>query len=125
MFNFFPSKCLTDRSIKKLNKNVLQEGENMEKGTVKRRIFISNALMVLTTLVIFLLINMVVVKIYTESIEVELKTSLEQLVDGKDTDNLQKENQDGIFHNIDDFLEDWTVYRNEFILPGRRCRENT
>ncbi|MEQ2370030.1 hypothetical protein WMO28_03560 [Blautia sp. CLA-JM-H16] len=42
----------------------------MEKGTVKRRIFISNALMVLTTLVIFLLINMVVVKIYTESIEV-------------------------------------------------------
>lgn len=70
MFNFFPSKCLTDRSIKKLNKNVLQEGENMEKGTVKRRIFISNALMVLTTLVIFLLINMVVVKIYTESIEV-------------------------------------------------------
>ena len=79
MFNFFPSKCLTDRSIKKLNKNVLQEGENMEKGTVKRRIFISNALMVLTTLVIFLLINMAVVKIYTESIEVELKTSLEQL----------------------------------------------
>ena len=70
MFNFFHSKCLTDRSIKKLNKNVLQEGENMEKGTVKRRIFISNALMVLTTLVIFLLINMVVVKIYTESIEV-------------------------------------------------------
>ena len=97
----------------------------MEKGTVKRRIFISNALMVLTTLVIFLLINMVVVKIYTESIEVELKTSLDQLVDGKDTDNLQKENQDGIFHNIDDFLEDWTVYRNELILPGRRCRENT
>lgn len=88
----------------------------MEKGTVKRRIFISNALMVLTTLVIFLLINMVVVKIYTESIEVELKTSLEQLVDGKDTDNLQEENQDGIFHNIDDFLEDWTVHRNEFIL---------
>lgn len=74
MFNFFLSKCLTDRSI---------------------RIFISNALMVLTTLVIFLLINMAVVKIYTESIEVELKTSLEQLVDGKDTDNLQEENQDG------------------------------
>lgn len=34
----------------------------MEKGTVKRRIFLSNALMVLVTLLIFLAINLVVVK---------------------------------------------------------------
>ena len=86
----------------------------MEKGTVKRRIFISNALMVLTTLVIFLVINLAVVKIYTESIETELKSSLEQLIDGRDTDHV--ENQEGGFLGIDDFLEDWTVHRNEFIL---------
>ena len=41
----------------------------MEKGTVKRRIFLSNALMVLVTLLIFLAINLVVVKIYAESVE--------------------------------------------------------
>ena len=32
----------------------------MEKGTVKRRIFLSNALMVLVTLLIFLAINLAV-----------------------------------------------------------------
>ena len=41
----------------------------MEKGTVKRRIFLSNALMVLVTLLIFLAINLAVVKIYAESVE--------------------------------------------------------
>ena len=40
----------------------------MEKGTVKRRIFISNTIMVLVTLIIFLLINVFVIKVYSEII---------------------------------------------------------
>ena len=59
----------------------------MEKGTVKRRIFLSNALMVLVTLLIFLAINLVVVKIYAESVEKELKTSIEDLIGGSGTSN--------------------------------------
>ena len=59
----------------------------MEKGTVKRRIFLSNALMVLVTLLIFLAINLAVVKIYAESVEKELKTSIEDLIDGSGTSN--------------------------------------
>ena len=73
----------------------------MEKRTVKKRIFLSNALMVIVTLVIFLIINLFVVKFYAESIEEEFRTSVEGVTDG-----------DG----LDDLLEDWTVHRNEFIL---------
>ncbi len=73
----------------------------MEKGTVKRRIFISNAMMVLVTLIIFLLINVFVIKVYSESIEKEFKTSMEQVVD---------------IDGMDDLLEDFTVHRNEFFL---------
>lgn len=73
----------------------------MEKRTVKKRIFLSNALMVMMTLVIFLVINLFVVKFYAESIEEEFRTSVEGVVD-----------RDG----LDDLLEDWTVHRNEFIL---------
>lgn len=73
----------------------------MEKGTVKRRIFISNAMMVLVTLIIFLLINVFVIKVYSESIEKEFKTSMEQVVD---------------IDEMDDLLESFTVHRNEFFL---------
>lgn len=48
----------------------------MEKRTVKKRIFLSNALMVIVTLVIFLFINLFVVKFYAESIEKEFRTSM-------------------------------------------------
>lgn len=73
----------------------------MEKRTVKRRIFLSNALMVVVTLLIFLMINLFVIKFYAESIEAEFRTSVEGVTD-----------EDG----LDDLLEDWTVHRNEFIL---------
>ena len=49
----------------------------MERRTVKKRIFLSNALMVIVTLVIFLIINLFVIKFYTESIEAEFRTSVE------------------------------------------------
>lgn len=73
----------------------------MGKQTVKRRIFLSNALMVLVTLVILLLINAAVVKVYSESIEHELEESIRAV---KDEDDLE------------DMIEGYTVRRNEFIL---------
>lgn len=73
----------------------------MEKRTVKRRIFLSNALMVVVTLLIFLVINLFVIRFYAEFIEEKFRTSVEGIADG-----------DG----LDELLEDWTVHRNEFIL---------
>lgn len=73
----------------------------MGKQTVKRRIFMSNALMVLVTLVIFLLINAAVVKVYSESIEHELEESIRAVTDEND---------------LKDMIEGFTVRRNEFIL---------
>lgn len=73
----------------------------MGKQTVKKRIFISNALMVLVTLVIFLIINAGIIKVYSESIEHEFKSSMEKVVD-----------EDG----LEDMIEGFTVRRNEFIL---------
>lgn len=73
----------------------------MKKRTVKRRIFLSNATMVIVTLVIFFIINLFVIKVYAESIETEFRTSVESITDEAD---------------LDDLLEDWTVHRNEFLL---------
>lgn len=41
----------------------------MNKNSVKKRIFLSNTLMMFALLAIFLLINLAVIKIYGESIE--------------------------------------------------------
>lgn len=73
----------------------------MEKQTVKRRIFISNALMVVVTLFIFLMINSFVIKVYSESVEHELEDSIGDVMD-----------EDG----FKDLLEGYTIRRNEFIL---------
>lgn len=73
----------------------------MEKKTVRRRIFVSNALMVLVTLVLFLGINLLVIKVYSESIEDELRESAAQVVD-----------MDG----VDELLESFTIHRDEFLL---------
>ena len=73
----------------------------MEKGTVKRRIFISNTIMVLVTLIIFLLINVFVIKVYSEIIEEEFKASVEQV------ENVNE---------IEDLLKGFTVHRNDFFL---------
>lgn len=73
----------------------------MGKQTVKRRIFISNALMVLVTLFILLIINVVFLKAYSEYIEHGLEDSIEGFVD-----------EDG----LEELLEGYTIRRNEFIL---------
>lgn len=61
----------------------------------------SNALMVLVTLVILLLINAVVIKVYSEYIEQELENSIGAVADEDD---------------LEDMIEGFTVRRNEFIL---------
>ena len=73
----------------------------MEKGTVKRRILLSNVCMVLVTLIFFLIINILVIYCYTESIENEVKTTVEKVMEPGD---------------IDDMLKNYTIYRNEFII---------
>ena len=49
----------------------------MKQGSVKKRIFISNAFMVLVSLLVFLAINLVIIKGYSEAIEKEIRTSVE------------------------------------------------
>ena len=73
----------------------------MGKRTVRRRIFLSNALMVLVTLAIFLVINVGVIKIYAEYVEEELRTSAEKIVSEDELHGL---------------VEDFTIHKNEFIL---------
>lgn len=75
--------------------------ETMKRKTVKRKIFLSNALMVLVTLVIFLMINVVIAKIYTEFVEQEFFTTTKGIVD-----------EDG----LEELLEDFTIRKQEFIL---------
>lgn len=75
----------------------------MEKKTVKRRIFILNTIMVLVTLFVFLIINAIVIKIYSESIEQEFKAYLEpkQVVDEE---------------GLEEIISDFTIRRNGFIV---------
>lgn len=73
----------------------------MEKRTVKRRIFLSNTLMVLATLLIFLAINMVIVKAYWEFLEQEFESSMEGMTDPEE---------------LEEIIEGFTVRRNDFIL---------
>ena len=73
----------------------------MEKNTVKRRIFISNTLMILVTLILFLLINMAIIKVYAESVEKEFKVSADEILD-----------DDG----LEDMVKEWTIKKDRFIL---------
>lgn len=73
----------------------------MKKTTVKRRIFLSNAWMVLVTLLMFLVINGLVVKLYAETIEREFRTSMAGIIQ---EDALEK------------VFADYTIHRNEFLF---------
>lgn len=73
----------------------------MSGNSVKKRIFISNTLMILVTLGLFLLVNLGVIKVYTEAIEHEFKASTEELLD------------DDV---LEDTVKEWTVRKNEFML---------
>lgn len=73
----------------------------MGRKTVKKRIFLLNAWMVLVTLLIFLIVNIVAARVYAEAIEHEFKASMEQMVD----DNA-----------LEELIEDYTTHRNDFLL---------
>lgn len=67
------------------------EAVNVKGQTVKKRIFISNALMILTTLVLVFLINIGIVKLYWESIEFRWQESIEMMADTTDVEEMLKE----------------------------------
>ncbi len=73
----------------------------MNKKTVKKQIFWSNTLMVCVTLVAFLAINLLVIKLYGELIEKEFLLSLDETADSSE---------------LKSFLAEWTVRRNGFLL---------
>ncbi len=73
----------------------------MNTKTVKKQIFWSNTLMVCVTLVVFLAINLLVIKLYGELIEKEFLLSLDETADSSE---------------LKAFLAEWTVRRNGFLL---------
>lgn len=73
----------------------------MKKGTVRRRIFVSNTAMVLTTLFLFLVVNLLVVKIYSEAVEKAFLDSAEQIVNAQELEELLKQR---------------ILYQNKFLL---------
>lgn len=73
----------------------------MKKQTVKKRIFVSNTCMVLTTLVIFLIINTIVMGGYWEYVEQEMNNSMEFTVNGEE---------------LEEIVAEFTLRRNEFLL---------
>lgn len=73
----------------------------MKKQSVKKRIFVSNTLMVLVSLLIFFVINLFIIKGYSESVETEIKASAAQVMDKA---------------ALEQFVLDWTVERGDFLL---------
>lgn len=98
MLNKLKHKCI---DIWKKLENVVND--KICGRSVRRRIFISNALMVLVTLLLFLLINIAVIKVYAESIETDLKTYADQTIEVNKDD-------------LGEIVEDLTVHKDAFIL---------
>ena len=73
----------------------------MKKQSVKKRIFVSNTLMVLVSLLIFFVINLFIIKGYSETVETEIKASAAQVMDKV---------------ALERFVLDWTVERGDFLL---------
>lgn len=73
----------------------------MKRQTVKKRIFISNVLMILVTLIFVFIINIGIVKLYWEYIEQDWQASMESMADAASIENM---------------LEDWTVHQQSFYV---------
>lgn len=73
----------------------------MKVNTVRNRILKSNTIMILSILILFLLINLVVVKLYAESIEHVFEVRLNQPLDSE---------------GIKEIVKEWTIKKNDFIL---------
>ena len=73
----------------------------MKRRSVRRRIFLSNALMVLSTLLLFLILSVGTAKVYWESVELELRSSAEVSLDPE---------------VLEELIRDLTIRQNEFFL---------
>lgn len=73
----------------------------MKRRSVRRRIFLSNALMVLSTLLLFLILSVGTAKVYWESVEPELRSSAEVSLDPE---------------VLEELIRDLTIRQNEFFL---------
>ena len=71
--------------------------------TVKGKIFISSALMILVTLVIVFLINIGIAKVYWESLEENLQISLKMAANADAAD-------------LENVLKEWTVHQKSFYV---------
>ena len=77
-----------------------RENQNYPKQqTVRRRIFISNALMIVAAFALVMIINIGIVKVYWESIERNWEASMETMIDTA---------------GVEDLLEEWTVHQRSF-----------
>lgn len=73
----------------------------MKEQTVRKRIFLSNAWILVISLLFLVLINFAVIKLYTELVEREWQQSAEQVIDEEQLKTLVKE---------------WTVQKKSFIV---------
>lgn len=71
----------------------------MKKGTVKRRILITNAFIIIVTLVSIVFVNLGVAKIYWEVIEKDWKSRIETLADAA---------------TVERMLKEWTIHQQSF-----------
>ncbi len=71
----------------------------MKKGTVKRRILITNAFIILVTLVSIVFVNLGIAKIYWEVIEKDWKSRIETMADAV---------------TVERMLKEWTIHQQSF-----------
>ena len=71
----------------------------MKTQTVEKRIFVLNAWMVIITLILFLTINVGMIRVYTEAIEHEFQASVERIA-GDDV--------------LEELLADYTIHKKAF-----------
>lgn len=73
----------------------------MENGSMKKRIFVSNTLMVIVTLAVFLVLNLFIIKLYWHSAETELRVTAGQIVEAEDPGEM---------------LEEWMIHQDKFLI---------
>lgn len=73
----------------------------MKKHTVRKRIFISHAMMILVTIFFMFLVNLGIVKIYWERMEQEWQFSMETMADTA---------------SVEELLKEWTLHQRSFYM---------
>lgn len=68
---------------------------------MKKRIFISNTLMVIVTLAVFLVLNLFIIKLYWHSAETKLRETAGQIIEAEDPGEM---------------LEEWMIHQDKFLI---------